>query len=168
MPNASKLKRSISAGVLVFRRVQNRVEVLLVHPGGPFWRNKDRGAWQIPKGLIHPGENAVEAAVREAQEELGLILTKPFITLGQIRQAGGKRVESFAVEQDFDTTTLVSNMFELEWPPRTGLKQLFPEVDRAQWFSLEQAREMMLSSQMILLDRLIEAIATIDPLSPVS
>src|SRR5437870_2423170 len=116
-----------SAGILLYRHGPVGPEVLLVRPGGPFWRNKDRGAWQIPKGEIGDGEEAQACALREVEEELGLKITAPFAELGEIKQAGGKHVIAFAAEQDFDVETLVSNTFPLEWPPRSGKIVQFPE-----------------------------------------
>jgi len=145
---------SRSAGMLLFRRDVTGVAVLLVHPGGPFWQRKDAGAWQIPKGLIEPGEQPVDTARRELAEEIGVIATQDVIPLAVIRQAGGKIVEAFALEQQFDPATLRSNLFEIEWPPRSGKRAQFPEVDAARWFSLEEARAMMLPSQLPLLDAL--------------
>jgi predicted NUDIX family NTP pyrophosphohydrolase len=148
-----------SAGVLLYR-LAPQIEVLLVHPGGPYWRRKDRGAWQIPKGMIGPGETPEDAARREAEEEIGLKLEGELALLGQVRQSGGKLVTAFAVEADFDTTALTSNTFELEWPPRSGKTTAFPEVDGARWMTLPEAREMILDSQRPLLDRLLEMLAT--------
>lgn len=147
---------SVSAGIVMFRRSGPAIEILLVHPGGPFWRNKDLGAWQIPKGMIAPGEEALAAALREAGEELGWTPEGKATPLGEIRLKGGKRVIAFAVEGDFDPARLVSNCFEMEWPPRSGRLQTFPEVDRARWFDLDGARAAMLSSQLPLIDRLVE------------
>lgn len=130
-----------SAGVLAFRRTGGQLEVLLVHPGGPFWRNKDRGAWSIPKGEFGAGEDAEVAARREFAEELGTAVTTPLIGLGEIKQRGRKVVEAFAAEADLDADAIVSNEFELEWPPRSGRIGRFPEVDRAAWFGLAEARE---------------------------
>jgi predicted NUDIX family NTP pyrophosphohydrolase len=144
-----------SAGVLLYR-LDPVIEVLLVHPGGPYWRRKDRGAWQIPKGMIAPGESPEDTARREAEEEIGLRLDGELLALGEIRQSGGKRVTAFAVAQDFDPAALVSNAFELEWPPASGKTAAFPEVDAARWMTLPEAREMMLASQQPLLDRLVE------------
>lgn len=144
---------AISAGVLVYR-FRDGLEVLLVHPGGPFWRNKDVGAWQIPKGLIEPDEEAIAAALREFEEETGIALTGMPEPLGHIRQAGGKWVQAFALEAEIDADAIVSNSFEIEWPPGGGRMCRFPEVDRAAWFSLARAREMMLPSQIPFLDRL--------------
>ena len=143
-----------SAGILLYRLKGGSAEVLLVHPGGPYWRGRDRGAWQIPKGEIAAGENAEAAAVREAQEELGIPLQGTLVPLGQLRQAGGKIVEGFALEQDLDATAVVSNRFEIEWPPRSGRRQSFPEIDAARWFSVAEAETMILPSQQPFLDRL--------------
>jgi predicted NUDIX family NTP pyrophosphohydrolase len=148
----------VSAGILLYRRRAEELEVLLVHPGGPFWRNKDAGAWMIPKGLAEPGEEPAAAAIREFEEELG---TRPAGTpqpLGRIRQKGGKWVEAFALEGDLDVDTIVSNEFQMEWPPRSGQFPSFPEVDRAAWFTLAQARDMILPSQAPLLEQ-ISAVA---------
>lgn len=147
-----------SAGVLLYRRAPD-LEVLLVHPGGPYWARKDRGAWQIPKGLIEPGENPETAARREAGEELGSALEGPLRSLGDIRQAGGKRVTAFAIEHDLDPAAIVSNLFEMEWPPKSGKVQAFPEVGAARWMSPEQARDLMLPSQLPLLDRLVDLLS---------
>jgi predicted NUDIX family NTP pyrophosphohydrolase len=151
----------LSAGILLYRWSNGGLEVLLVHPGGPFWRNKDIGAWMIPKGLVEPGENPAAAALREFEEELG---TKPRGTpqaLCTIRQTGGKWVEAFALEGDLDPDLVVSNSFDLEWPAKSGRFQSFPEVDRAAWLSLDEAREKILPSQRPILDA-IEA-ATVRP-----
>lgn len=143
-----------SAGILLHRQRYEKVEVLLVHPGGPFWRNKDIGAWQIPKGLVEPGEHDELAARREVAEELGCMVPGPLSPLGEIRQAGGKTVIAFATEQDFDPTSLVSNMIEIKWPARSGRKLAIPEVDEARWFDLTAAKKHILASQAILIDRL--------------
>jgi predicted NUDIX family NTP pyrophosphohydrolase len=145
-----------SAGVLLYRRIGESLEVLLVHPGGPFWRNKDVGAWQLPKGGIEAGETAPEAARRETEEELGIVLNGQPERLCQLRQAGGKLVEVFALEQDLDPTAIDGNRFELEWPPRSGRMQSFPEVDKAAWFSLDRAHGMVLESQSLMLDALAQ------------
>ena len=147
-----------SAGVLMYRSDGGELNILLVHPGGPFWRNKDAGAWSIPKGEIDDGENAAEAARREFQEELGTMPSGHLIPLGEIRQKGGKIVEAFALAGDLDTRRIVSNSFDCEWPPRSGRTQSFPEVDRAEWFTLAAAREKLLESQVPLLDRLKDAL----------
>ncbi|HTM95036.1 MAG TPA: NUDIX domain-containing protein [Croceibacterium sp.] len=148
-----------SAGVLIWRRAGGALEVLLVHPGGPFWRNRDQGAWQIPKGGIDGGEEPEAAALREVEEELGLALTGTLQPLDEIRQAGGKWVVAFTLEHDFDTTRVRSNEFEMEWPPKSGKHARFPEVDEARWMSLPEARTMMLPSQLPLLDRLEATLA---------
>ena len=143
-----------SAGVLAYRIRDGRLEVLLVHPGGPFWRNKDVGAWSVAKGEFGPDEAAEAVARREFGEELGFELTVPLVPLGEIRQRGGKWVEAFAAECDVDVAAIVSNTFEIEWPPRSGKRQSFPEVDRADWFGLAAAREKINPAQRPFLDRL--------------
>ena len=143
-----------SAGILFHRRAGDGLQVLLVHPGGPFWRNKDQGAWQIPKGLIEHGESAEVAARREAGEELGIAVEGDLVPLACFKQAGGKIVEAFAVEQNIDPACVASNTFEMEWPPRSGTVQRFPEIDKAAWFAIDDARQAMLASQRLLLDRL--------------
>lgn len=149
-----------SAGILIFRRAGAELEVLLVHPGGPFWRNKDVGAWQIPKGLIGAGEDARTAALREAEEELGVRVTGNLMHLGSLRQKGGKLVEAYALEQDIDVAQVRSNLFEFEWPPRSGTLQTFPEIDAARWCSLAEALAIMLPSQAPLLDWLVARLDT--------
>ena len=143
-----------SAGVLAYRKKDGRFEVLLVHPGGPFWANKDAGAWSIPKGEFGAGENPEDVARREFSEELGPALLVPLQPLGGIRQRGGKIVEAFAAEFDVNADAIASNTFEIEWPPRSGKRQHFPEVDRAAWFDLATAREKINEAQRELLDRL--------------
>lgn len=143
-----------SAGMMMYRRRGGRIEVLLVHPGGPFWRNRDLGAWSIPKGEYEAGEEPLEAARREFQEELGQRPGGKAHFLGEIRQGGGKRVAAFAAAGDLDTAALTSNHFEIEWPPRSGQRQRFPEVDRAEWFPLPLARGKILAGQRPLLERL--------------
>jgi predicted NUDIX family NTP pyrophosphohydrolase len=143
-----------SAGVLLFRQRPPEIEVLLIKPGGPYWRNKDIGAWMIPKGMVEPGEVAAEAALREFEEETGTRLTAIPFALGSVQQSGGKRVEAFAVEGDLDPAGIRSNEFELEWPPRSGRHKMFPEVSEGRWMTIAEARAMMLPSQLPLLDRL--------------
>jgi predicted NUDIX family NTP pyrophosphohydrolase len=150
-----------SAGVLLFR---NRAapELLLVHPGGPFWAKKDLGAWSIPKGEIDPGEEPRACALRELGEELGpaapSLATDELIELGSIRQKGGKVVLAWAAEAEFDPGALQSNSFELEWPPRSGGRREFPEVDRAEWFDPGEARRKILAAQAELIERLLESL----------
>ena len=143
-----------SAGILLFRLRPTAPEILLIRPGGPFWKNRQTGAWMIPKGLIEPGEAPAEAALREFEEELGTPLTAMPFFLCSVRQAAGKLVEVFAFEGDFDPTTLSSNMFALEYPRGSGRTRSFPEVEEARWFSLEEARGTMLPSQLPILDAL--------------
>ena len=143
-----------SAGILLYRGRGTKLELLLVHPGGPFWRNKDDGAWSIPKGEIEVGENPEDVARREFLEELGSRLAGPLQPLGEIRQRGGKRVHAFAAAGDLDVGAIKSNTFEMEWPPRSGRRQEFPEIDRAGWFALPVARVKILEGQRPLLDRL--------------
>jgi len=143
-----------SAGILMYRGQASALEVLLVHPGGPYWRNKDDGAWSIPKGEIEPGENPEDVARREFLEELGSAPVGTLRPLGEIRQRGGKRVHAFAVEGDLDVEGITSNTFDMEWPPRSGRRQAFPEIDRAGWFALPAARVKILESQRPLLDQL--------------
>lgn len=143
-----------SAGILLFRQAGERPEVLLIKPGGPFWRNKNVGAWMIPKGMVEKGEAPAEAALREFEEETGTKLTAVPFPLARVRQSGGKIVEAFAVEGDLDAATVKSNEFEVEWPPRSGKRQRFPEVAEAHWMSVDEARALMLPSQLPLLDAL--------------
>jgi predicted NUDIX family NTP pyrophosphohydrolase len=151
-----------SAGVLLFRRAAaepSQVEFLLVHPGGPFWAKRDLGAWTIPKGRLEQDEDPRDCALREMGEELGaapVLDPGDLIELGSVRQRAGKVVEAWAAEADFDPATLASNSFAMEWPPRSGNEQEFPEVDRAEWFDLAAARRKILPAQGDLLDRLLE------------
>ena len=147
-----------SAGILMYRWTGTRLEVLLVHPGGPFWRNKDKGAWSIPKGEMDEGEDTEVAARREFTEETGIAVSGPLEPLGEVRQRGGKRVFAFVVEGDLDVEGVKSNTFEIEWPPKTGRMKSFPEVDRAAWFDLPAAQMKILESQRSLLDRLAELV----------
>jgi predicted NUDIX family NTP pyrophosphohydrolase len=143
-----------SAGLLMYRRSGGTLEVLLVHPGGPFWMKKDAGAWSIPKGEYGTGEEALAAAAREFQEETGLVARGPYTPLTPIRQQGGKVVEAWAFEGDCDAESLKSTTFSLEWPRGSGRRQEFPEVDRAGWFGLDEARRKILPAQAALLDEL--------------
>jgi len=142
----------LSAGILMWRRRGGEVEVLLAHFGGPQWRNRDEGAWAIPKGLVEAGEALEACARREFEEELGVRAAGVLVPLGRIRQKGGKYVEPFALEGDLDPEAIISNRFTLEWPPRSGRFASFPEVDRAAWFALDEARARILPSQIPILD----------------
>ncbi|GGI84784.1 NTP pyrophosphohydrolase [Saccharopolyspora subtropica] len=146
-----------SAGILLFRVSDTTPLVLVVHPGGPFWKNKDAGAWSVPKGEYEPDEDARAAAMREFAEETGMSLAEhELMPLGEVRQRNGKLVTAWAVEGDFDERSLRSNEFELEWPPRSGRRQSFPEVDRALWCDAETAREKLNPAQTAFVDRLLE------------
>jgi len=155
-----------SAGILLWRRDHDGVRILLVHPGGPFWAKKDDGAWSIPKGEFDQGEEALAVARRELVEELGPAAqglstapAKAFVPLGEVKQKGGKVVSAFALEAEFDVTQLASNHFELEWPPRSGRERAFPEVDRAGWFTLNEARIKILVSQLPFVSAIAELTA---------
>jgi predicted NUDIX family NTP pyrophosphohydrolase len=155
----------LSAGILLFRRTGGALHVLLVHPGGPFWARKDEGAWSIPKGEYEETQDPRSAALREFEEELGQPVPVEsgsadarLIELGTVRQPGGKIVTAWAAEGDLDADAIVSNTFELEWPPRSGKSQTFPEVDRAAWFNLDEARAKILRGQLPLIDALVEAV----------
>jgi predicted NUDIX family NTP pyrophosphohydrolase len=154
----SRPGEAFSAGVLLHRRTAGDLSVLLVHPGGPYWRSRWTGAWQIPKGQAMPGETALAAARREFEEELGVPPVGEATPLGRLRQRGGKLVEAFAIEGEFDTATLTSIVFELEWPPKSGELRSFPEVDAARWFTLADAWTEILPSQQPFLDRLADAL----------
>jgi predicted NUDIX family NTP pyrophosphohydrolase len=148
-----------SAGILMYRRPGRGLEVLLVHPGGPFWARKDMGAWSIPKGEYAEGEDPLRVAMREFAEELGREPAGDFRELGELVQPSRKVVTAWAVEGDFDVTGLQSNTFELEWPPRSGRKAQFPEVDRAEWFAPAEARTKILSGQREFIERLLARVA---------
>ena len=149
-----------SAGVLLYRWSGDALQVLLAHPGGPFWQRRDAGAWTLPKGQVEPGETSEAAARRELAEELGCFQDGELRPLGRIRQKSGKWVEAFALASDFDPARLCSIEFELEWPPRSGQVGRYPEIDRAQWFGLDEARVKILPAQAPLLDRLVRLLAT--------
>ena len=149
----------LSAGLLVYRIRNGTLEVLLAHPGGPYFRKKDEGAWTVPKGELDPGENMLQAAQREFQEEVGLCPTGPFLPLSPIQQKGGKIVHAWACEGDLDPSAAVSNTFSIEWPPHSGKLQEFPEVDKVEWFNLEAARKKIKSKQRPLLDELERIVA---------
>jgi predicted NUDIX family NTP pyrophosphohydrolase len=148
---------NLSAGILLYRRGRRGTEVLLVLPGGPYWRRRDEGAWQIPKGAVEADEDHAACALREFEEELGTRLKGEPRPLCRIRQAGGKWVEAFALEGELDADAIVSNRFDLEWPPKSGSWESFPEVERAAWFTVGEAREKMLKSQLPILDALVSA-----------
>jgi predicted NUDIX family NTP pyrophosphohydrolase len=145
-----------SAGLAVYRRTGTGIEVLLVHPGGPFWMKKDDGAWSFPKGEFTEGEDPLTTARRELTEETGCAADGDFIPLGTVKQAGGKIVHLWAVEGDCDVTNIRSNTFSVEWPPRSGRRQDFPEVDRAGWFGPDEARRKLLEGQRPFVDRLLD------------
>ncbi|MDG4854744.1 MULTISPECIES: NUDIX domain-containing protein [unclassified Mesorhizobium] len=145
-----------SAGLLIFKQTAGVFEFLLVHPGGPFWARKDEGAWSIPKGLIDDGEDDLVAARREAEEELGVAIDGDFQPVGSYKQPGGKIVIAWSVEADIDVNAVRSNMFTMEWPPRSGAMKEFPEVDKAGWFSLPEAGLKILEGQRPILDDFLE------------
>jgi predicted NUDIX family NTP pyrophosphohydrolase len=143
-----------SAGILLYRERDNAVQVLLIKPGGPFWRNKNEGAWMIPKGAIETGETPADAAMREFEEEIGIALEQVPFPLCSVRQSGGKLVQVFALEGNLDPATLKSVNFEMEWPPKSGQMQSYPEAEEARWMPLKEARRMMLPSQLPIIDAL--------------
>jgi predicted NUDIX family NTP pyrophosphohydrolase len=148
-----------SAGILLWRRRSAGPEVMLVHPGGPLWSKKDEGAWSVPKGEFEPGESAEAVAMREFREETGFACEGQLVALAPCRQPGGKVVLAFALEGDCDASAARSNRFSMEWPPRSGRMQEFPEVDRAAWFGLDEARRRIMPGQRPLLDELAERLA---------
>jgi len=148
-----------SAGLLLFRKRSVGLEVFLIHPGGPFWRGKDSGAWSIPKGEIAAGEDPLAAARRELTEETGVAVEGEFVALAPVRQKGGKVVVAWAIEADCDASTITSNSFSIEWPPRSGKHPDFPEVDKAAWFALPEARKRINPAQAAFLDELERRIA---------
>ncbi|GLS18913.1 NTP pyrophosphohydrolase [Labrys miyagiensis] len=158
---------SRSAGIMLYRQRSETLEVLLVHPGGPFWARKDLGAWSIPKGEYAEGEDPSAAARREFEEELGHALPPgDLLPLGEVVQSGGKRVQGWALAGDFEVTALRSNLFELEWPPHSGKRMQFPEVDRAAWLDPALAAEKIIPAQKAFLDRLVALLAGRRPASP--
>lgn len=144
-----------SAGIVLYRRAGQALEVLLVHPGGPFWAKKDDGTWSIPKGLVDPNEDLVAAARREFEEETGVRPAGAAAPLGDFRQPGGKIVTAFAVKGDFDLARFRSNSFTMEWPPRSGRSADFPEADRADWFAIDEARAKIVKGQVAILNALV-------------
>ena len=147
-------KSKLSAGLMMYRRRNCEVEVFLVHPGGPFWARKDEGSWSLPKGEYASNEDPLDAAKREFSEETGFPVDGPFLALGEVTQSGGKHVTAWALEKDLDAASIKSNTFSMEWPPKSGKVKEFPEVDRAAWFSLPDARAKILKGQLPFLDRL--------------
>jgi len=145
-----------SAGILLYRTKNKILEVLLVHPGGPFWLKKDEGAWTIPKGELNADEEPFDAAIREMKEETGIILKGNFIELTPAKQKGGKLVYAWAKEQDVDLSEIKSNEFEIEWPPKSGKKRFFPEIDKGAWFDIKNAKEKINSGQLLLIEELIK------------
>jgi len=145
----------LSAGLLLFRRSPH-IELFLVHPGGPFWARKDDGAWSLPKGEHSEDEDALQAAKREFQEETGIPIDGDFLPLGELRQPSGKLITAWAVEKDVDPALVKSNPFSMEWPPKSGKTQEFPEVDRAAWFPVSQARTKLLKGQVAFINRLAQ------------
>lgn len=143
-----------SAGILLYRYLGENLQFLLVHPGGPFWENKDTGAWSIPKGLYEADEDPLSAAKREFQEETGFAVEGDFLDLGELKQPSGKIVHSWALAGDLDVSKLISNTFELEWPRHSGRIQVFPEVDKGAWFDLAAAKQKITPGQVPFLDRL--------------
>jgi predicted NUDIX family NTP pyrophosphohydrolase len=152
-----------SAGLLMYRKRNGQLEALLVHLGGPFWKNKDRGAWFVPKGEINPGEDELVAARREFQEETGLVPAGLFLSLGSVKHKSGKTVTAWAFSGDCDPASLKSNTFEMEWPPKSGKRAQFPEIDRADFFTVERAREKMHPSEFELLTRLEQLLESSEP-----
>ena len=144
----------VSAGILLYRKRKEALEVLLVHPGGPFWSKKDAGAWSVPKGEIDPGEDPLSAARREFEEETGFPVSGDFAALSPVRLKSGKTILTWAVEGDCDSRAIKSNTFSMEWPPRSGRSQEFPEIDRAAWFGLDEARGKINEGQIPLLEEL--------------
>jgi predicted NUDIX family NTP pyrophosphohydrolase len=149
-----------SAGLLMYRRRDGALEVLLVHPGGPFWAKKDLGAWSIPKGEHEPDEDPLAAARREFAEETGILPEGEFIALRPVRQRSGKIVRAFAIEGDIDPATIKSNTFVMEWPPHSGQRREFPEIDRAAWFTIDVARQKLIPGQVALVDELQRALTS--------
>jgi predicted NUDIX family NTP pyrophosphohydrolase len=148
-----------SAGILLYRLTGDAPEVLLVHPGGPFWARKDLGVWSIPKGEYEEGEDPLACALREFEEETGTVLpTSRLVDLGDVRQKSGKLVTAWAAEGDLDAETVSSNTFTMEWPPRSGRTAEFPEIDRARWFGVDAAREKLNPAQAEFLDRLVKGL----------
>ncbi len=151
-----------SAGLLLYRKVAAVVELFLVHPGGPFWKNKDEGAWSIPKGEFEDDEDALHAAKREFKEETGIACDGDFIPLSPVKLTSGKRVYAWALQKNIDATKITSNDFEMEWPPRSGKKQRFPEIDRAAWFSVAVAKKKINTAQVHFIEELLRTLTLAD------
>ena len=151
------MAKKITAGLLLYRR-RGEPEVFLVHPGGPFWTKKDAGAWSLPKGEIGEGEDPLQAAKREFTEETGFPIEGEFRPLDPIKQSGGKVVQAWAIEADCDPAQVRSNLFAMEWPPKSGRTQQFPEVDRAEWFPITEARKRIIAMQVKFLDQLVSVL----------
>ncbi len=147
-----------SAGLLLYRCMENTIEFFLVHPGGPFWKNKDIGAWTIPKGELEDEEDALEAAKREFKEETGTIIDGNFITLTPVKQKAGKLVYAWAIQGNIDSEKITSNTFKIQWPPKSGKWVDLPEVDKAGWFSIEESKQKINPAQIPLIDELLELI----------
>ncbi len=147
-----------SAGLLLYRCLENRIEFFLVHPGGPFWKNKDIGAWTIPKGELEDEENALETAKREFKEETGTFIDGNFITLTPVKQRAGKLVYAWAIEGNIDSESIISNTFNIQWPPKSGKWIDLPEVDKAGWFSIEESKQKINPAQIPLIDEMLELI----------
>lgn len=143
-----------SAGILLYRFKKKNLEIFLAHPGGPFWKNKDAGAWSIPKGEFDDNEEPLDAAIREMKEETGLTLKGNFIELTPVKQKSGKLVYAWALEHNIDPSEIKSNEFEMEWPPKSGKKKSFPEIDKAEWFDLTMAKDKILGAQWPLVEEL--------------
>ena len=152
------MPRRNSAGLLMYRRGNGRLEVLIVHPGGPYWAKKDAGAWFVPKGEVGPGEEELAAAQREFQEETSIVPAGPFLDIGEVTHKSGKRVRAWAFAGDCNPSAVVSNTFSMEWPPRSGRMQSFPEIDRAEFVDARTAREKLNAAEYELVERLQEAL----------
>ena len=159
------MAKKMSAGLLLYRR-RGQLEVFLVHPGGPFWAKKDAGAWSLPKGEVKEGEDPLETAKREFTEETGFPIDGEFRRLDPVKQSGGKIVHAWAIEADCDPSKVRSNLFSLEWPPKSGKSQDFPEVDRAGWFNIPEARKRIIPAQIGFLDQLISVLGIANQVEP--
>jgi predicted NUDIX family NTP pyrophosphohydrolase len=147
-----------SAGILLYRFNKKKLEVLLAHPGGPFWKNKDEGAWSIPKGELDEDEDALNAAIREFKEETGISVSGDFIPLNSVKLKSGKLVKAWALEKDIDAAVIKSNIFLLEWPPKSGKKIEVPEIDKAEWFTISEAKKKINEGQLPLLEELLSKV----------